>query len=186
MTVFLADYVTHTLFELCGGLPVADFTDSYFDSDSDLETAIGDNPKAAAVALKAASGATQQWYCQEATRHIDQLALAGQKYDTDIIAGVAVQPLQFPRIIDGVTCDWNDSTDLPIVPQAVKDACMEEALAIFSQGAGGRRDLQEQGVASYSIGGKLQETFRPGAGTENLLSSKARRIMRRFVGAEIR
>ena len=29
MTIFLADYVTHTLFELCGGLPVTDFTDSY-------------------------------------------------------------------------------------------------------------------------------------------------------------
>ena len=127
-----------------------------------------------------------EWYLQEATRHIDRLTLAGQKYDTDIVAGVAVQTLQFPRIIDGVTCNWNDSTDLPVVPQAVKDACLEEALAIFSQGAGGRRDLQEQGVASYSIGGKLQETFRPGAGTENLLSSKARRIMRRFVGAEIR
>ena len=162
------------------------FTDSYIETDAILEAMIGANPSAPAVALKDLAAASQAWYCQEATRHIDQLTLAGQKYDTDIIAGVAAQALQFPRIIGGVTCDWNDSTDLPMVPQAVKDACLEEALAIFSQGAGGRRDLQEQGVASYSIGGKLQETFRPGAGTENVLSSKARRIMRRFVGAEIR
>lgn len=162
------------------------FSDSYIATDAALEAMIGANPSASAVALKDLAAASQAWYCQEATRHIDQLTLAGQKYDTDIVAGVAVQALQFPRIIDGVTCDWNDSTDLPIVPQAVKDACLEEALTIFSQGTGIRRDLQEQGVASYSIGGKLQETFRPGASTENLLSSKARRIMRRFVGAEIR
>ena len=162
------------------------FTDSYIETDAILEAMMGANPSASAVALKALAADSQAWSCQEATRHIDRLTLAGQKYDTDIVAGVAVQALQFPRIIDGVTCNWNDSTDLPIVPQAVKDACMEEALTIFSQGAGGRRDLQEQGVASDSIGGKLQETFRPGAGTENLLSSKARHIMRRFVGAEIR
>jgi len=156
-------------------------TGSYVDA-TEAETYFENSP----LAITFLDSEYLEWYLQEATRHIDQLTLAGQKYDPDIVAGVAVQALQFPRIIDGVTCDWNDSTDLPVVPQAVKDACLEEALAIFSQGAGTRRDLQEQGVASYSIGGKLQETFRPGAGTENLLSSKARRIMRRFVGAEIR
>ena len=125
-------------------------------------------------------------YLTRATRVLDRLTLRGQKYDTDIVAGVAVQALQFPRIIDGVTCDWNDSTDLPIVPQAVKDACLEEALAIFSQGTGGRRELQEQGVASYQIPGIISETFVAGSGNKTLRSSEARRLMRRYIGAEIR
>ena len=126
-------------------------------------------------------------YLTRATRGLDQLTLRGQKYDTDIVAGVAVQPLQFPRIIDGVTCDWNDSTDLPIVPQAIKDACCEEALEIYLQGtSGGRRQLQEQGVASYQIPGIISETFVAGSGNKTLRSSEARRLMRRYVGAEIR
>lgn len=81
------------------------FSDSYIETDAILEAMIGANPSASAVALKALAAASQAWYCQEATRHIDRLTLAGQKYDTDIIAGVAVQALQFPRIIDGATCD---------------------------------------------------------------------------------
>lgn len=156
-------------------------TGSYVDA-AEAETYFENNPNA----ITFLDSEYLEWYLQEATEHIDALPLRGRKYDTDITAGVPVQALEFPRIIDSVTLDWNDSTNLAIVPALVKRACLEEAIAIYSQGAGGRRDLQEQGVASYSIGGKLQETFRPGAGTENLLSSKARRIMRRYVGAEIR
>jgi len=128
----------------------------------------------------------KSWYLSEATRHIDSLPLRGSKYDTDIIAGVPVQALEFPRIIDGETLDWNDSTDLAIVPDLVKRACLEEALAIYQQGTGGRRDLQQQGVQSFSIGGKLSETFKPGAGTETMQSAKARQLMRRYTGAETR
>ena len=81
------------------------FTDSYIESDAELETLIGADPRAAAVALKALAAASQEWYCQEATRHIDQLPLRGTKYDIDVVAGVPDQPRAFPRIIDGITCD---------------------------------------------------------------------------------
>lgn len=163
------------------------FSDSYIESDAELAALIGDDKRTSAIDLKALDAASQAWYCQEATRHIDQLTLAGQKYDTDIVAGVAVQALQFPRIIDGVTCDWNDSTDEAFVPSDVKQACLEEAIAIYSAGAdGGLKTLQEQGVTSMSIGGKLSYTFVGGGGSSPLLSAAAKRLMRRYVGAVIR
>jgi hypothetical protein len=158
-------------------------TGSYVDA-TEAETYFENSP----LAITFLDSEYLEWYLQEATRHIDQLTLAGQKYDPDIVAGVAVQALQFPRIIDGVTCDWNDSTDLPVVPQAVKDACLEEALAIFSQGAGGRRDLQEQGVASYQIPGIISETFRPGAGSAaqmGLKSSSAYRFLSKYIARSV-
>lgn len=157
-------------------------TGSYVDA-TEAETYFENSP----LAITFLDSEYLEWYLQEATRHIDQLTLAGQKYDPDIVAGVAVQALQFPRIIDGVTCDWNDSTDLPVVPQAVKDACLEEALAIFSQGAGGRRDLQEQGVASYQIPGIISETFRPGAATRlgGLRSADAHRLLKTYIARSV-
>ena len=164
-----------------------EFSDSYIATDAELETMIGGDKRASAIALKAASAADQAWYCQEATRHIDQLPLRGRKYDTEITAGVPDQALQFPRIIDGVTKDWNDSTDEAFVPSDVKQACLEEAIAIYSAGAdGGLKTLQEQGVTSMSIGGKLSYTFVGGGGSSPLLSAAAKRLMRRYVGAVIR
>lgn len=154
------------------------FSDSYIETDAELEALIGANPKAAAIALKAAAAATQEWYCQEATRRIDQLTLRGQKYDPD-------QALEFPRIIDGVIVG-NADQDAE-VPTQVLWACLEEAIAILASGSsGGRQALQAQGVASYQIPGIISETFRSGAGTEALQSVEARRIMRRYTGAEIR
>ena len=153
------------------------FSDSYIETDAELETLIGSNPKTAAVALKAAAAATQEWYCQEATRHIDQMPLRGTKYEYD-------QDLEFPRIIDGVIVGDEDQN--AVVPDLVKRACLEEAMAIYSNASGGRRKLQEVGVQSYTIGGKLSETFRPGAGQSPLESTTAARIMRRYTGVESR
>ena len=139
-----------------------EFSDSYIETDAELEALIGVDPRAAAVALKALAAASQCWYCQEATRRIDQLPLRGTKYDIDVVAGVPDQPRAFPRIIDGTACDWNSSTSLAIVPSDVKRACVEEAIALYSYhsspSAGKRQELQAQGVTSYSIG-KLSETF---------------------------
>ena len=190
MTVFLADYVTHTLFELCGGLPVTDFTDSYINSDSDLETAIGDNPKAAAVALKAAEGATQQWYCQEATKAIDRLPLAGFKL-------LDSQDLQFPRKYppsdhaspwgSTITADAYGYIYLSSdVPQDILDACLLEAIALYSENASAaatkRAELQDQGVKSYS-NGKLSETYGPrgGGNSYGIRSPEAWRILSKYI-----
>jgi hypothetical protein len=122
--------------------------------------------------------ADQAWYCQEATRHIDALPLRGVKYDYD-------QTLEFPRVIDGVIT--GDADESAVVPDLVKRACLEEAIAIYQAGtSGGLKDLQEQGVQSMNIGGKLSYTFVGGVGSSPLLSSAAKRIMRRYMGAEVR
>ena len=47
-----------------------EFADSYIETDTILEALIGADPRAAAVALKALAAASQEWYCQEATRRI--------------------------------------------------------------------------------------------------------------------
>ena len=90
------------------------------------------------------------------------------------------------RYIDGVICDWDAGTKLPIVPNQVLWACLEEAIAILAAGSGSLKDLQEQGVSSMSIGGKLSYTFIAGAGNSGLLSATAKRYMRRYIGAEVR
>lgn len=171
------------------------FSNSYIVSDAELEALIGGDKRASAIALKAAIAADQAWYCQEATRHIDALSLRGHRYEEkyiengsqkDIDEDGLAQVLEFPRIIDGVVVEWDYGTDLPIVPDLVKRACIEEALAIYANGSGGLKDLQEQGVQSMSIGGKLSYSFVAGAGSSSLLSTVARRLMRRYTGAALR
>ena len=172
------------------------FSDSYIATDAELETMIGGDKRASAIALKAASATDQEAYCQEATRHIDQLPLRGTRYEEQYIENGAqkdlnsdglTQTLEFPRIIDGETLDYDYGTQLPTIPDLVKRACLEEAIAVYQAGtSGGLKDLQEQGVASMSIGGKLSYSFVPGGGSSPLLSAAARRIMRRYIGAEVR
>ena len=154
------------------------FTDSYIETDAELEALIGSDPRVAAAALKAAAAATQAWYCQEATRHIDQMPLRGCKYEYD-------QDLDFPRIIDGVVVGDEDQN--AVVPDDVERACMEEAIAIYQAGTdGGLRALQEQGVSAMSIGGKLSYSFVGGASQSGLLSATAKRLLRRYTGAAVR
>lgn len=122
------------------------------------------------------------WYLIRATKIIDDLPLRGRKFYLD-----GSQARQFPReYLEGY--DMNELTSLAEVPQNVEDACCEEALAIYLAGSAqsGRRYLQEQGVKSFSIGGKLSETFIDGAGSHRLQSPEARRLMRRYVGAVVR
>jgi len=57
------------------------FSDSYIETDAELETLIGADKRASAVALKAAIAADQPWYCAEATGHIDTLPLRVQRYE---------------------------------------------------------------------------------------------------------
>jgi hypothetical protein len=172
------------------------FSDSYIESDTELEAMIGADKRASAIALTAASATDQEWYCQQATEHIDQLHLRGRRYEEPYIEngtqkdsnsdGLA-QVLEFPRIIDGEICDYDHGTQLPTVPVLVKRACMEEAIAICAAGTdGGLKTLQENGVTSMSIGGKLSYTFTTGAGSASLLSATARRLLRRYIGVELK
>jgi len=93
-----------------------------------------------------------------ATRAIDRTPLKGVKARYD-------QANQFPRYPD---------TE---VPQAVKDACCEEALAILERGNNQRRKLQQEGVVSFSVGG-LTETFVASARGGGLISQEAKELLR--------
>ena len=148
---------------------------SYLDADS-ADSLAASRPTSAAWA--AASSAEKLAALEEATRRIDGMILRGTKYDSD-------QALEFPRIIDGVTV--GDSDQDAEVPTPVLWACLEEAIAIIGAGTSGSlKDLQEQGVSSMSIGGKLSYSFIAGAGQSPLQSAAAKRYMRRYMGAEVR
>ena len=147
------------------------------------------------AAWSAASSVEKLAALEEATRRIDSMMLRGVRYEEKYIEnGVQkdsnsdglTQTLEFPRYIDGVICDWDAGTKLPIVPNQVLWACLEEAMAIMGAGSGSLKDLQEQGVSSMSIGGKLSYTFIAGAGNSGLQSAAANRYMRRYIGAEVR
>ena len=147
---------------------------SYLDAAS-ADTLAASRPTNTAWA--AASSVEKLAALEEATRRIDSMILRGTKYDSD-------QALEFPRIIDGVTVG-NADQDAE-VPTQVLWACLEEAIAILAAGSGSLKDLQEQGVSSMSIGGKLSYTFIAGAGDSGLQSAAAKRYMRRYIGAAVR
>lgn len=147
---------------------------SYLDAAS-ADTLAASRPTNAAWA--AASSVEKLAALEEATRRIDSMVLRGNKYDSD-------QALEFPRIIDGVVV--GDEDQAAVVPDLVKRACLEEAIAILAAGSGSLKDLQEQGVSSMSIGGKLSYTFIAGAGNSGLQSAAAKRYMRKYIGAEVR
>ena len=93
-----------------------------------------------------------------ATKAIDRQRLNGRKTNPS-------QPLAFPRYPDAE------------IPQKVKDACCEEALAILERGNNQRRKLQQEGVVSFSVGG-LTETFVASARGGGLISQEAKELLR--------
>jgi hypothetical protein len=183
------------------------FSNSYIESDAELESLIGGDKRTSAIALKAATAADQEAYCQEATRHIDDLPFRGRRYEVAYIENGAqkdidedglAQVLEFPRVIDGVTKDWDYGTDLPLVPAAVKRACMEEAIAVYdirnSADKRTRLDLQRQGVTAANYSGTSEQfVTNPSGGVSGagdryhgLLSYEAYRLLRKYVGACLR
>lgn len=163
---------------------------SYIDTIEEADAMAATRPNSSAW-----TGSDKPKALQEATRRIDAMPLKGQRYEDVYIANGAqkdvnndglTQVLAFPRVIDGITRDWDFGTSRPIIPDLVKWACLEEAIYILEVGSGGRSKLQEQGVKSFSIGGKLSETFIDGLGGLGLRSIQARRYLKQFVGANIR
>ena len=104
-----------------------------------------------------ADESTKEKALKQATRAIDRQLLKGRKMNPE-------QELAFPRYPD---------TE---VPEAVKEACCEEALAILESGNSQRRKLQQEGVQSFSLG-NMSETFAAGAG-KGLLSQEAKELLR--------
>jgi len=114
-----------------------------------------------------------------AQREIDALPLIGFRATT-------TQTDAFPRMYSisrdtfacTSPCTFNISTVIDtVVPQAVKDATCEEALALLKYGDSERVRLQEQGVTAASRG-DLHETF---AARHGLLSPQARELLRPWV-----
>ena len=162
---------------------VAPPEESYVATATALEY-FADDPRA--TAFIALSSTVLAWYLARATKIIDALPLRGTKYLID-----GSQILQFPRQYrEGY--DMDELTGVAEVPQQVKDACCEEALALYLEQAGGgssRAALQEAGVQSYTIPGILQETFAPGAVSANrnggMRSPAAYRLLSRFIARSV-
>lgn len=129
-----------------------------------------------------------------AAKAIDRQLLKGSKKDTD-----DNQPLAFPRCY---TVDTRIATSLNYignkdlvwdsdlwceeeVPQAVKDAQCEEAMALLDIGNSSRLKLIRQGVTSISIG-KTSESYNrivshgKGIG-QGLLSQEARELLKPYL-----
>ena len=100
---------------------------------------------------------TKEKALQQATRTIDCQPLKGRKNDP-------AQVLAFPRYPD---------TE---IPEVVKEACCEEALALLERGNSQRRKLQQEGVQSFSLG-NMSEAYAPGAG-RGLISQEAKELLR--------
>jgi hypothetical protein len=86
------------------------------------------------------------------------------------------QRLAFPR-----KRDTNAAGD-HIIPQPVKDAQCEEALALLGRGAEQerRRALQAAGVMSFSVDG-LSESYGPGSAGQTLESAEARSLLAPYI-----
>jgi len=151
---------------------------------AELDTYFAGNDRA--TALLALTVAQRTSLLNQATIAIDNMQFRGTKSDQSITVGVPDQKRAFPRLIDGVTLDYNNTTSAAIVPLDIRYACMEEALAIQQAGVGGRKQLQDEGVQSFTLANKLSESFIPGAGNRSLQSARARQLLRKYTGSRIR
>ena len=100
---------------------------------------------------------TKEKALKQATRAIDRQPLTGRKTTDN-------QALAFPRYPDEE------------IPEAVKEACCEEALALLERGNSQRRKLQQEGVQSFTLG-NMSESYAAGAG-RGLLSQEAKELLR--------
>jgi len=170
-------------------------SDSYITTIEDFETRLTSDPRAAAIALLAADSTTQTWYLQKATGLIDAMPLKGSTYNyiDKTSPSTDEQALMFPRAINGYAYDWDDSTSTAIVPEDVKKACLEEAIALYdfyvsSPGDQKRRKLQNQGVKSFSIG-KLSESYgnvSTSAKWKGLHSQEAYDLLKSYIAGAVR
>lgn len=122
------------------------------------------------------------WTGATSTTKNQALAMACRKLDALPLKGVkklSTQTLAFPRCYRlpyatqtqyAPYSEWEScETD---VPDAVKQAQFEEALALLDRGDSGRVKLQQQGVQAFSTEG-LSETYHANAGAKTLLSPEA-------------
>ena len=129
---------------------------------------------------------TDEWDEAIASQRTAALTMAQQAIDALPLIGVRATTTQtdaFPRCytirfdryngLEGSTIDTSVYTDT-LVPQCVKDAVCEEALALLKYGDSERVRLQEQGVTAASRG-DLHEVY---TARHGLLSPQARDLLR--------
>lgn len=131
----------------------------------------------------------EKWVAATASEKLAALTMAQQAVDAQPLLGVRSTTVQidaFPRAYNvraGRYNGWEGSTlDMcmildTVVPQCVKDAVCEEALALLKYGDSERVRLQGQGVTSASRG-DLHETYSPRNG---LVSPEARALLRPWI-----
>lgn len=110
---------------------------------------------------EALSSEEKEGFLKRAARHVNSLWYSGWRR-------APCQVMEFPR---------NGSKT---VPEAVKLAQALEALALSDTQAASRRQLQEQGVTSISLG-KASESYGTNAGGGDLASSEALRLLRPYL-----
>jgi hypothetical protein len=175
-------------------MPDTTFANSYVLTDAILEAYLVNDPRAEAVALKAAAAAAQGWYCAKATKNIDALPLRGRKYVRD-----ASQGRQFPREYMTDTgwypdCDESGAVD---VPDAVISACCEEAIVIYgiysSPDRLERHRLQKEGVVSVSYSGTSEQYSSSPSGAisgaanrfSGLMSKEAFDLLKKYISRSL-
>lgn len=140
-------------------MPDTSVENSYCETIEACDTYFENDPRATAFLVL--DDDPKSWYLQRATFLIDNLPLRGRKYDRD---GTQVWPngrsKAFPREYrEGY--DMDEATGEEEIPQHVRDACCEEALAIYeiqkSADKKERLDLQRQGVTGVSYGGTSEQ-----------------------------
>lgn len=92
-------------------------------------------------------------------------------------------PSRVPTAIYGWLCEVD-------VPQAVKDAVCEEALALLDRGNSERRKLQQEGVTMFQAG-SLREMYATGATKRSaqpnpIISVEARELLRPYLAGAVR
>lgn len=157
-------------------IPTTPVSASYIATLEECETFFASHQ--GGTTILAADDADQILALQEATAILDSLPLRGERYELEYIYNNAqsdtnsdgiTQTLEFPRYIDGVLCDYDHGTDLPIVPARVKAATCYLANQLLvdledTDSPISEKELQEAGVASFSLG-KLSMSFKNGADT---------------------
>lgn len=129
-----------------------------------------------AEAWAEASTERQEAALVTATRRIDSLRLRGQKADPR-------QVLAFPRRYPSARGWYVEYT----VPEAVRMATCEEALALLSETAGDRerRKLLELGIVSRTVGDASEAYRQDARPPSDLLSPEARRLLAPYLAGAV-
>ncbi|MBZ4662773.1 MAG: hypothetical protein JG776_455 [Caloramator sp.] len=119
---------------------------------------------------------TKEKALKEATRRINRLSFKGTKAEPG-------QILQFPRIVVGVgqKIGFFGVIEQPTIPDEVKAATCEEALALLKYGNSARTKAQEQNVVRVTFG-DVSEEYK---GYGKLLSKEALELLKPYIAGAV-